>query len=78
MALLRSPASLPVQTIAAQNSQRNLEPSEPARINRAKAIEVPELEQFLDRFFAERMQSQHIPELAIAIVRDGKLFFSKG
>jgi CubicO group peptidase (beta-lactamase class C family) len=37
-----------------------------------------ELEDFFDRFFAEQMQVQHIPGLVIALVKDGKLFFSKG
>jgi CubicO group peptidase (beta-lactamase class C family) len=37
-----------------------------------------ELEAFLDRFFAERMQAEHIPGAAFVLVKDGKIFFSKG
>ena len=37
-----------------------------------------ELEAFLDAFFARRMKERHIAGAAIAIVKDGKLFFVKG
>jgi CubicO group peptidase (beta-lactamase class C family) len=37
-----------------------------------------ELEAFLDPIFAEQMQQQRIPGAAIAVVKDGKIFFSKG
>jgi CubicO group peptidase (beta-lactamase class C family) len=53
------------------------EPSEPSEVH-PNSIDVQELERFLDQFFAERMQAQHIPGLVIAVVKEGKLFFSKG
>jgi CubicO group peptidase (beta-lactamase class C family) len=37
-----------------------------------------ELEAFLDPIFTERMKKLHIPGAAIAIVKDGKIFFAKG
>lgn len=37
-----------------------------------------ELEVFLDNFFAQQMTRLHIPGAAIAIVKDGEIFFTKG
>ena len=37
-----------------------------------------ELEAFLDPIFAEQMEKLHIPGATIAVVKDGKFFFSKG
>lgn len=37
-----------------------------------------ELEAFLDDFFAKEMAKEHVPGAAVALVKDGKLFFSKG
>ena len=37
-----------------------------------------ELEAFLDPIFAEQMEKLHIPGATIAVVKDGKIFFSKG
>jgi CubicO group peptidase (beta-lactamase class C family) len=37
-----------------------------------------EFEAFLDPIFAEQMKKMHIPGAAIAVVKDGKIFFSKG
>lgn len=37
-----------------------------------------ELEAFLDRFFAEYMPAEHIPGAVFVLVKDGKIFFSKG
>lgn len=37
-----------------------------------------ELEAFLDDFFAKNMAEHHIAGTAIAVVKDGKLFFAKG
>ncbi len=37
-----------------------------------------ELEAFLDDFFANEMVKQHVPGAAVALVKDGKIFFSKG
>ncbi|MBC7911361.1 MAG: serine hydrolase [Pyrinomonadaceae bacterium] len=37
-----------------------------------------ELEAFLDKFFAEQMDKLHIPGAVITVVKDGKLFFTKG
>jgi CubicO group peptidase (beta-lactamase class C family) len=37
-----------------------------------------ELEAFLDPFFAKNMTEQHIPGAVFVLVKDGKIFFSKG
>jgi CubicO group peptidase (beta-lactamase class C family) len=37
-----------------------------------------ELEAFLDPIFAERMEKLHIPGAVIAVVKDGKMIFTKG
>lgn len=41
-------------------------------------MEGKNLANFLDKFFIEQMQKQHIPGAAIVIVKNGKVFFSKG
>lgn len=37
-----------------------------------------ELEAFLDDFFTKEMAKEHVPGAAVALVKDGKIFFSKG
>jgi len=37
-----------------------------------------ELEEFLDKFFAEQMPELHIPGAVVAFVKDGEAFFTKG
>jgi CubicO group peptidase (beta-lactamase class C family) len=37
-----------------------------------------ELETFLDEFMAKGMEEHHIPGAAVSVVKDGKLFFTKG
>ncbi len=37
-----------------------------------------ELEVFLDKFFAQQMSKEHVPGAVFALVKDGKIFFSKG
>lgn len=37
-----------------------------------------ELEEFLDKFFAEQMEELHIPGAVIAVVKDGAVFLTKG
>ncbi|HEY9672570.1 MAG TPA: serine hydrolase domain-containing protein, partial [Waterburya sp.] len=40
--------------------------------------DAQELEAFLDDFFAKEMVKEHVPGAAVALVKDGKIFFSKG
>ena len=40
--------------------------------------DMKEFEQFLDSFFAERMQKEHIPGAAFVFIKDNKVFFKKG
>jgi CubicO group peptidase (beta-lactamase class C family) len=40
--------------------------------------EPAELESFLDDFFAKNMEEYHIAGAAVAVVKDGGLFFAKG
>jgi CubicO group peptidase (beta-lactamase class C family) len=37
-----------------------------------------ELEVFLDNFFAQQMAKEHVPGAVFVLVKDGKIFFSKG
>lgn len=37
-----------------------------------------ELEGFLDNFFAQEMSKKHVPGAVFTLVKDGKIFFSKG
>ena len=37
-----------------------------------------ELKAFLDDFFAQNMEEYHVAGAAIAVVKDGELFFAKG
>ena len=37
-----------------------------------------ELESFLDKFFAQQMPKEHVPGAVFSLVKDGKIFFSKG
>ncbi len=41
-------------------------------------IDPDELEAFLDTLFAKQMEENHIAGAAVAVVKDGKLFFAKG
>jgi CubicO group peptidase (beta-lactamase class C family) len=41
-------------------------------------MDPKELETFLDQFLIRQMEELHIPGLAFALVKDGKIFFSKG
>jgi len=52
-----------------------------AQTQKAKTISLTdpkELEAFLDPIFVEQMEKLHVPGAAIAVVKDGKIFFSKG
>jgi CubicO group peptidase (beta-lactamase class C family) len=59
--------------IAFQNNQ----PENRAAIN-SVPIDAKELESFLDKFFAEKMEKLHIPGLVFVMVKDGEILFSKG
>jgi CubicO group peptidase (beta-lactamase class C family) len=37
-----------------------------------------ELEVFLDNFFAQQMAKEHVPGAVFVLVKDGKIFFTKG
>ncbi|MCX6080470.1 MAG: serine hydrolase [Chloroflexi bacterium] len=37
-----------------------------------------EMEAFFDSYLANQMDSYHIPGVVISVVKDGKVFFSKG
>lgn len=52
-----------------------------AQTQKAKTVglnDPRELEAFLDPVFAAQMEKLHIPGAAIAVVKDGKIFFTKG
>src|SRR5262245_5610650 len=49
-----------------------------AQTNTIRLTDPKEFEAFLNPIFAEQMEKLHIPGAAIAVVKDGKIFFSKG
>jgi len=58
----------------AQKSLRSL--SNQARLQ--GPTDPKELEAFLDNFFAEQMAELHVPGAVVTVVKDGKIFFTKG
>lgn len=59
--------SFPLPCLAQSNSKPQ------TRLN-----DLQELEGFLDKFFAQQMPKEHIPGAVFTLVKDGKIFFSKG
>jgi CubicO group peptidase (beta-lactamase class C family) len=57
-------------------SQSRIVPNPPAQ--QQGPTDPSELENFLDGFFAKTMEEYHVVGAAIAVVKDGKLFFAKG
>jgi len=49
-----------------------------AIISQAGPTDPLELENFLDAYFAEQMEINHIPDVVFTMVKDGEVFFSKG
>ncbi len=49
-----------------------------AIISQAGPTDPLELENFLDAYFAEQMEINHIPGVVFTMVKDGEVFFSKG
>jgi len=55
------------------------EPPQIASVTRFQGLSDPhELETFLDNFFAQQMANLHVPGVAFTLVKDGKVFFTKG
>ncbi|MEW6495718.1 MAG: serine hydrolase domain-containing protein [Cyanobacteriota bacterium] len=62
------------------------EPSEPVepeqvappRPTRSGPTDPQEVEAFIDKFFAQEMQDEHVPGAVVALVRDGEILFTKG
>jgi CubicO group peptidase (beta-lactamase class C family) len=51
----------------------------PISLNQVQGpTDAAELEAFLDDLFAKDMEENHIPGAAVSVVKDGKLFFTKG
>jgi CubicO group peptidase (beta-lactamase class C family) len=51
----------------------------PTASSQAPGLTNPaELESFMDKFFASAMEEHHIAGAAVSVVKDGKLFFTKG
>jgi len=62
---------LPISTAKSDGSH----PQAPAQIG---PTDPAELESFFDAFLADQMAEAHIAGAAVAVVKDGELFFSKG
>lgn len=73
----QNPPKLP---LSPQQRQQQTEPKQPAPPipDESKLNDTQELEAFLDKFLNEEMSKSHIPGAAIAVVKDGKIFFAKG
>jgi CubicO group peptidase (beta-lactamase class C family) len=63
------------EALAAPNSKPAVASSSPSRLG---PTDRQELEAFVDQFFAEQMPKLHVPGAVFALVKDGKIFFSKG
>ena len=51
----------------------------PSTLSQQQSLTNPaELETFLDQLFGEELKEDHIAGAAVSVVKDGKLFFSKG
>jgi len=51
----------------------------PAPLNQAQGpSDAAEMEEFMDELFAHHMEENHIAGAAVAVVKDGQLFFAKG
>jgi CubicO group peptidase (beta-lactamase class C family) len=68
-------SGLAKETLAAPNSQALVTSSSPSQLG---PTNPQELETFVDNFFAEQMSKLHIPGAVFTLVKDGKIFFSKG
>lgn len=56
----------------------SLPPVQAQNVPASESNDVRELEVFLDRLLAEQMAREHIPGAVIVLVKDGRIFFSKG
>ncbi len=62
------------------------EPSEPVqseqvvppRPTRSGPTDPQEVKAFIDKFFAQKMQDEHVPGAVVALVKDGEILFTKG
>ena len=50
----------------------------PSTLSQQSLTNPAELETFLDQLFGEELKEDHIAGAAVSVVKDGKLFFSKG
>lgn len=71
---------LPVVTPAAAQTGGVASGEEvPVSLNQAQGpTDAAEMEAFMDGLFARQMEENHIAGAAVAVVKDGKLFFAKG
>ncbi|MBD1807518.1 beta-lactamase family protein [Microcoleus sp. FACHB-SPT15] len=53
-------------------------PIAPPRPTRQGPSNPQEVEAFLDKFFTQEMQTEHVPGAVVALVKDGEILFSKG
>jgi CubicO group peptidase (beta-lactamase class C family) len=70
--------SLIAQARAQQNGNGSDENGSTAPTQGQGPTDPAELEAFLDELMPKDMEARHIPGAAVAVVKDGKLFFAKG
>ncbi|MEW5858111.1 MAG: serine hydrolase domain-containing protein [Cyanobacteriota bacterium] len=51
---------------------------EPPRPTRQEPTDPQEVEILLGKFFAKKMQTEHIPGAVVALVKDGEILVTKG
>lgn len=75
--LLSTLALLVIQPVSAEEHDFLAYEHQP-RIEAAVLSDPAEFEAFLDTYLAEQMEAYHIPGVVFTMVKDGKVFFSKG
>jgi CubicO group peptidase (beta-lactamase class C family) len=69
----------PVTPVMARENRASQGGDTPTSPSQAPGLTNPaELESFMDKFFASAMEEHHIAGAAVSVVKDGKLFFTKG
>lgn len=68
----------PLSARAQETPSQMREAGSPVAADGRGPSDPKELEAFLDSFFDEEMSASHVPGAVFALVKDGKIFFTKG
>ena len=61
-----------------QQEPTELKPGVPPRSTRQGPTDPQEAAAFFDQFYAQEMNKEHVPGAVVALVKDGKILFTKG